>query len=62
MNEQSTGTSDDNPLQSIQNEMIETMKKFLMSIILMMATGTWELRPKQLEGLFSRNNHTYLIQ
>jgi hypothetical protein len=62
MNEQSTGTRDDNPLQVIQNEMIEVKKKFLMSIILMMTTGTLVLQPKQLEDLFSHNNRTHLIQ
>jgi hypothetical protein len=43
MAEQSTvDTTNDNFFESSKNEMAEIKKKFLVSVILMMATGTWD--------------------
>jgi hypothetical protein len=58
MTEQSTG----NPLFMMHHSLHEIKQKFLISVILMMATGTWDLRPKQLESPFGRSsNRTHLI-
>jgi hypothetical protein len=44
----------------IQNYMAEIEKKFLVSVLPMMATGNWDSRLKQLEGSVG-TNRTHLI-
>jgi hypothetical protein len=50
----------DSPFELIQNDMAEIKRKFLVSVLLMMATGNWDPRPKQLEGS-AGTNRTHLI-
>jgi hypothetical protein len=62
MTEQSTDgvIINDSPFELIQNDMAEIKRKYLVSVLLMMATGNWDPRPKQLEGL-AGTNCTHLI-
>jgi hypothetical protein len=57
MTEQSTS-----PLAMLQNEMEEIKKSFILSILLLMATGQWVLGPRQLESSIECNNRAHLIR
>jgi hypothetical protein len=59
MTEQSTGSFS---IISVQNEINEMKKSFFMSVILLMITGHWDSRPKQLDSAFGSKNRTHLIR
>jgi DDE superfamily endonuclease len=58
MTEQSTNMGQ---VLSFHNEIAEMKKTFVISVIMLMITGQWDTRPKQLTSSVDTNNRTHLI-